>query len=356
MGFRFLIFLFVIALSNIGVLHAQKEQIQWFTYSENYQTYIPIKDPGNKVSFFLDLTEKNTALIIESSESASFFLEDKLLCRIARNTTVEIDLDSLADVYKMDSAFVSIYNSNSLKGLKTFLRNTSGDQSTNESMQIRAASAQRDFYLFGFVFVLMIAAIVRLNASAQSIYLLSFRQIILSQVVDNPFYSNSFFSRESIRFYAVLAFAFSLIGIYFSGTLRSFFPMPDSSSFWSHIIYWVFYTVVVYLFFYAKFLLYKFLSGIYNFRRYTLIQNYDFMRVSVIVSVIYFLLLFVDLFLININLILLWLIPLVTLLIYIFTTYKKLNKVYSHTKLHLFSYLCVSEMVPWIFLTGILGN
>lgn len=338
------------------MLHAQSDQIQWYTYSENYQTYIPVKKPGKKVSFFLDLKEKNSSLVVETSVESALFLENKLLSKIKPGKSFTANLDSLSNLYQLDSAFVTIYSFKSLAGLKTYFINSEETHEEELDIYEKVASGDKDFYIFGFVLVLLIAAIVRINATAQSIYLLSMRQIFLSQIVDNPFYSNSFFSRESIRFYVVLSSTLALTGIYFSEAIGQSFPLPSRPSFLLYFLYWFFYTMIVYLFFYTKFLLYKFLSGIYNFRRYTLIQNYDFMRVSIIVSVIYFLILFVDLFLININLILLAVIPLLTILIYIFTTYKKLNKVYSHTKLHLFSYLCVSEIVPWIFLAGILGN
>ena len=348
----FTVFFFI----DSGNLHAQSEEIQWYTFSENYKTYIPVKEPGNKIRFFLNLEAENTSLLVKAPETSALFLENKLLSGLGPDKPFIANLDSLALIYRLDSVFITIYNAKSLKGLETYLINHDLNENSENQVVLRVRSANRDFYIFGFVFVLLIAAIVRLNASLQSVYLLSIRQLFLSQIVDNPFYTNSFFSVESVRFYVVISLALSLTGLYFSETLDYYLPMPDKQSFMSHFIYWIIYSIVTYFIFYVKFLLYKFLSGIYNFRRYTLIQNYDFMRISVIISAVYFLILFIDLFLININLILLLIIPLLAILIYLFVAYKKLNKIYSHTKLHLFSYLCVSEMVPLIFLIGILRN
>ncbi|MEL6557977.1 MAG: DUF4271 domain-containing protein [Bacteroidota bacterium] len=355
MGSGWKLVLLVLLMVSVGKLSAQPEEIQWYNYSKNYKTYIPVKEAGKKVSFFIDLNQKETSLVIEAPQGSALFFENRLLARLHSNKVFEARIDSLKGIYQLDSAFVTIYNSRSLQGLKTTLRLSDGSEET-ERIRRREASADQDFFVFGFVLVLMIAAVVRLNASPQVIYLLSFRQIFLSQVVDNPFYSSDFFSMESVRIYSMLALGLSLTGLYFAESMEYNFPLPDGNSFISHLIYWFIYAVVIYVLFYLKLLLYKFISGIYNFRRYTMIQNYDFMRISMIVSGVYFLILFADLFLLNINLILLILVPLIALIIYLFVTFKKLNKTYSHTKLHLFSYLCVSEMVPCIFLTGILGN
>lgn len=355
MGSGCKLILIVIMMVSTGTLSAQPDEIQWYNYSENYKTYIPVKEAGKRISFFLDLNQKETSLVIEAPKGSALFFENKLLTRLHSDKTFEVRIDSLQEVFLLDSAFVTVYNNRSLKGLKTFLRLTDGSEE-KERIRKREASADQDFFVFGFVLVLLVAAVVRLNASPQVIYLLSFRQVILSQVVDNPFYSSDFFSMESVRIYSLLALALSLTGLYFAESMDYNFPLPDGDSFISHLIYWLVYAIVIYLLFYLKLILYKFLSGIYNFRRYTMIQNYDFMRISMLVSAIYFLILCADLFLLNINLILLILFPSTALIVYLFVTYKKLNKIYSHTKLHLFSYLCVSEMVPCIFLTGILGN
>lgn len=347
--------LVVVLMMGAGNLFALSDEIQWYQYSKNYKTYIPVKEPGKRVSFFIDLNNKETSLIVEAPEGSALFLENKLLTRLPADRIFAARLDSLKGIYQLDSAFFTIYNKRSLKGLKTSFR-ISEENKQVEKFSVRKVSGNQDFFVFGFVVVLMIAAVLRLNASPQLVYLLSFRQVFLSQIVDNPFYSSDFFSVESVRIYSLLAFSLSLTGLYFAESADYNFPLPDRDSFSSHLTYWFIYGVVIYILFYLKLVLYKFLSGIYNFRRYTMIQNYDFMRISMVVSAVYFLILFADLFLLNINLILPIIFPLIALTIYLFVTYKKLNKIYSHTKLHLFSYLCVSELVPGIFLSGILGN
>ncbi|MGB3466170.1 MAG: DUF4271 domain-containing protein [Cyclobacteriaceae bacterium] len=337
-------------------LSAQTEEVQWYTYSKKYNTYIPVDVAKRKVSFFLDLSKKDLILKVVAPDNSALFLDDRLLADIKGEEPLIVDIDSLAKIYRPDSAFITVYHKKSLKGLSTTILSKNKVDGKILETTGRKSTAEKDFYIFATVLLLLTAGIIRLSASVQSVYLMSFRQVILPQVVDNPFYSNSFFSREVVSFYVALSMVSGLLGVYFSDNLGHLIPVPTTYTFSNLLLFWVFYSVGVYGLFWLKLVLYKFLTTVFNFRRYTLIQNYDFLRISIILSVISFAFLFIDLFFTNVSLSVLWLFSLLVLMVYLYTTFRKLNKLYSHTKLHLFSYLCVSEMVPWIFLSGILGE
>ena len=350
------IFLLLANLFRPCLMLAQETGLIWYEYSKAYQSYIPVSKPGKKASFFLALKNARTTLRLEAPEGSSLFMDNRLLSGEITAQRLDLSLDSLAQVFAQDSAFFTVYHPVSLKGLKTTLIKEDSDAESAVKALPRSGTGSRDFFLFALVLMLLSGGIIRKATTAQIAYILGFRQLYQYQIVDGPLYSYSFFSQESTTYYLFVSFLYGLFGLYFMTDLNLLSFLPSRTVFLQYLLHWLFYSVLVYFVFYMRFVIYKLLSGIYNFRRYTLVQNYDFLRVALIISIMYLLIMTIDLFIVELSVMWLLICGSILLTVYIFTTFRKLNKLYSHTKLHLFSYLCMSEIVPWIFLLGNLRN
>ena len=335
---------------------AQTTGLKWYAYSETYQSYVPVSEPKDQLSFFLGLRNTNKVLQLEAPEGSSLFMDNRLLASEINDAMYQLSLDSLANVYDQDSAFFTVFHPSSLQGLKTNVIDVKKHFESTVQVKPRPGTASYDFFLMAIVLMLLTGGIIRKITSPQIAYSLGVKQLYQYQITEGPLYSYSFFSQESTAYYLFISFLLGLFGVYYVTNLDAVTFLTEQSSFISYVLQWLLYSVMIYLFFYVRFAVYKVLAGIFNFRRYLLIQNYDFMRVTLVISILYLLFMMIDLFLVRLAD--WWQIITggILLVVYIFTTFRKLNKLYSHTKLHLFSYLCVSEIVPWIFLLGNLRN
>ncbi|MEL7146538.1 MAG: DUF4271 domain-containing protein [Bacteroidota bacterium] len=334
----------------------QQTELKWYEYSNKYKSYIPVSEPTDKVSFFLAIGEKDKVLRLEVPKGSSLFMDNRLLKSNILDDVFQLSLDSLAGMYSQDSAFFTIYHPVSLKGLKSTTFTRGSNLTSGLNVQVRPSTAASDFFIFAIVVMLLFGAILKKVTTPQIAYLLGVRQLYQYQTTEGPLYGNSFFSQESTFYYLFISFIIGLFGVYYADSLQLEIDLLAKDTFLNYLLQWVAYSLVVYLFFYVRFIIYKILSGIYNFRRYLMVQNYDFMRVSLVISVGFLALMIIDLFLTELTVWWQAIMGGTLLIIYISTTFRKLNKLYSHTKLHLFSYLCVSELVPWIFLLGNLRN
>jgi len=350
---------FILFLLASDVIFAQKEEeeivkLEWYVFSDKYDSYIPAKEIKKKVSFFLPQNGTQLRLNINAPEQTSLFLNNRLINIVSDKGFFSADLDSLGKIYGK-GAFMTAYHPILLKNFSTKISKRGLSEYLSNQPILKGKNNKADFFIISSILLLIAVGIIRKNLSIQYAYILGVRQMYLSQIIDSPIYSSSFFSRESIQFYSVLSIAIAILILYFIEGLNVLLPTPEKETIWIYSGYMIFYAGLVYIGFYFKFLFYKFLSEIYNFRKFALIQNYDFLRVLIFTTMFYFLLMLIDLLTIQIQITFLFFVPLLTLFVFIFTSYRKLNKLYSHTKLHLFSYLCVSEIIPGLFFTGILG-
>ncbi len=358
MNYRLFIISLLVSLMilevNAGTMTGDPSELQWYSYSDRYESYVPARKVDKKISFFITDEMKNSKISILAPANTAVFIENDLWFTIENAEAFILDSDSLLEQFG-NEIFITLYHPKSLSSLDTSVFMKNSEVKSEVLIHDRLKSRRKDFFLGISVILLVVAGIFRRSISFQFAYIMGVRQLYMTQIIDNPIYSSSFFSRENIQFYVLISSLLSLLILYHLPELSIILPVMKNPTLLTYVWHWLFYSVLIYGSFYVKLLLYGFLGGIYNFKKFTQIQNYDFMRIIIYLGLIYFFLMLTDILIVEMNFKTLYFWPLLMLFLYLLTAYRKLNKLYSHTKLHLFSYLCVSEIVPGLFFTGILG-
>ena len=205
--------------------------------------------------------------------------------------------------------------------------------------------------------MLLIIGIWRLELHYQSIGFISVSGLFALRVRDSSMYNTTFFQLDNLKFFGILCLMMSLFAMQLNRELSSILIYYNSSTLFTLIVSWLLNTIVFFVVLYAKFLLVSFFAEVYNFRTYKYIQYYDFTRFVFLGVLILFGLVIVNFagwgFLLNKSLDWMLVLALMILLSFVILTYQKLNKFFSNKKLHLFFYLCATEIIPIILIIKI---
>ena len=354
----FLAFLFQQASGQYAI--KKDLQSEWKTFEQ--ENYYPF-DGGTTSTIYFSLRNPDPSgeyLQIRSIEPFTLFINNKLA---GQSRSMNLNLDSLAKVFSASTLHVAIHQPGiSLDRTQTFLSSKLKRSGETLWLEPREPTFFRDFAIIGMLFLtIMVIVIVRLNPKLASDYFSFPRIVSLREADDSQLYTR-IGNSTNILFYVycslLLGYYFIVIFHFVSQT----YPITlyfSASSFGGLVVQWLKLSGIILLLCILKIVIVYSLSYMFGISQVAGIHFFNWVRLIVVV----FGILTIGLFLY-----VLWhgydqtthetLFRLVAWIVggWIVLIFLKLGGKASASLFHLFSYICATEVIPFLFIIKVLYN
>lgn len=303
-------------------------------------------------------------LVIEVPEKASLFIENQIVAYQKSLDVLHLSIDSLKAIYEKDQIVVSVFSKKNLsEKLKIIIKDF--DPYRGESFRnVDLSSDLRSQYSFGDFGILSILIImifgISLQASQGYIFneYFNLKKVISLKPKSEILYSVSLFSTQNLlfmMFYGV-TMGFSITNLIARVAPNALIQYGYMTTFKVFLLAFVL-SLIFTLFMILKYLQLKLITDVFMFRKATPIHFYEYLRFTMIISFTFFLLALVNNFsqgmVLNRHLMITTYLFVFLLIVRSILIFFKLNKLQTFRKLHLFSYLCSTEIIPLIILLKI---
>ncbi|MCZ6692637.1 MAG: DUF4271 domain-containing protein [Bacteroidetes bacterium] len=348
----------------------QDLQEQWFVFSVKEQSYVPLTSrnisSAQSASFFLNtVTNKNRRLNLCVDQGTSIHINGGLIDYFERTSCKQYSIDSLGKVYNRDSLFVTVYNSNlnfdhyqfyfTLIHHEPLEAPTQETQSKSYEIFPRSTSPLRNFFVFGMVFILLSLSALKLKFPKLFNEYYSFTRIFNWRIREGESVNMGIFKQRNSLFLMVHSSLVSYIFILFanfSPTPTTYIITVDYESFGMLLLYWLGFSIGVFISLFLKYSLIRVISILFKLSFIKDIHFVDFVRIAMI----FYAILFASVIISGLALetwegahwVIMSNAVAVFLVVRFFLIMFKLLNSLSFRKLHLFSYLCTTEIIPLI--------
>jgi len=348
----------------------QDLQEQWFVFSAREQSYVPLTSrnisSAKSASFFLNtVSNKNRWLNLCVDQGTSVHIDGGLADYFGRTSCKQYSIDSLSKVYNRDSLFVTVYNPkfnfNHYQFYFTLVYNESLEappqevQSRSYEIFPRSTAPIRNFFVAGIVIVLLSLSTLKLKFPKLFSEYYSVARIFNWRIREGESVNKGIFKRKNSIFLMVHSTLVSYIFILlanFSPILQTFDITVDYGSFGMLLLYWLGLSLGVFISLFLKYSLIMVISILFKLSFIKDIHFVDFVRMAMI----FYAILFASVIIAGLGLeswegghwvIMSNAVAVFLVVRFILILFKLLNSL-SFRKLHLFSYLCTTEIIPLI--------
>ncbi len=349
----------ILLLFTVGA--ASSQDLNWYSYNEKLASYVPSSKDEDAISTFIAIEpESKDQLNIKLPTEVSIYIENGLVYQNLSDSIqlISYRLDSLKQVFEKDTVFMTFYGPGKLKDLSATVNvyEEIGPEG-GFLLFLRELSPQQNFFIVGALITLFTIAIWRNQLTYQSLGNIVLGQLFSVRSRETTIYNSSYFQLENLQFFFLIAFCLSINMMYLYELMPNLVLYFNDSTFLGLVGSFLVNTLIYYLALYVKFVFTSIISTTYQFRNFNYIQHYDFLRIAFFAILILLGLIIADFILdewmVN-NLGFIFIsVPLILVAGHIYLTYLKLNKLYSNKKLHIISYLCVTEIIPIILIVKI---
>jgi len=333
---------------------------EWRVYqNERYEPFSEKRGKANTIYFFLEANRfSGTFFRISSPEPITLFINGQLAAK--SKTGLNLSVDSLRGAYHSQVLQVSIHQDGIYEGgLQTLIQSKVREPSTLNEVSSRFSSF-RDFAIIGMlVLMIMLIVIIQLNPKLASDYFSVTKIFSVREGEDSQAYSR-ITSSINILFYVYS----SLMLGYYLMIVFHFLPLQytaallfQATSFWEAVFQWLELSLIVLGLFFLKIMLVYGLSFVFGMREIGGIHFFNWVRLLLGVFGVLTIVLFLyfithghrEGFYIFLLTIMSWVLAGWTILI-IF----KLHRQMGHSMFHLFSYICATELIPFLITIKVL--
>lgn len=358
--------LYAVVTNDFTILKNLNEE--WMVYDQDREGYVPhaLQTPlrTNSVSFMLDLTEYNSYTFrCCVQEGTSLFIDQKIASRFDAAGCHTYSIDSLREVYEKKWIFITLYNpSLASKQLKTLITGdriqllVHGSEKTDVlNIQPRESAAFKNFFILGLLLLLAIMA------ALYNLYPKSFREYFgIAKVFTSRLREESIIASRPVStintvflamYCALLSFLLIVVWHQLEGIPPSF-RFVNLDNFTGLAFSWALFTVIVFFAIILKFLLVAAMSSLFNMKLLATVHFFDFVRISLLFMILTLgvvslsILSFPSLNVFNGKLVLFFMLFLSFIIVLVL--FLKLIRASSFRNLQLFSYLCTTEILPFL--------
>jgi len=347
----------------------------WFVYSRERQLFVPYISSINKITnnIYLNLdpdlySGKN--LYIYLPPMAGLFIDNKLVEYSDDGNSFVYSIDSLKAISGQENLFVSIHSSGTVEDIQTKIISNQKKNPLNliESRFFNVEPVNRiviwDFIKIS-VLLILIFYIILINFGNR--VFLSYYNIMntFTRASADEFLSRSRkLNRIDTMFIFVLALVISLILVLIYYRLDPVKGYGDISSILSPFLLWGIIFILVLAWIIFRFFIISLSSTLFNVRELNSIHTFEYLRITNFYGLSIVIILILLLFVVQIELalfssFLIYSLIFISIFRAVILFYKFLNS--SHfTKLYLFAYLCIAELIPmfiglkWILKSNLL--
>ena len=309
-------------------------------------SYVPAEDGGSSKALYITLEPTqfiSDYLRINADEEYALFVNTKLAA--TGRTTGVYSIDSLRKKYGASELLIGIYPA--VKS-KMAVEIVSRKKNQNVLSQLKPASGFRDFAVIAIITLLILFTIlVRLNPKLTADYF-SLNKIFSIRETDDTQLYTRITSSSNILFYIFCSMmvGFSLVLIFhFTSTQQSI------TQFWIAMLEWIKFSMIVLFIFFLKVALVYSLSRLFGIKGAGRIHFFYWIRVLVVTGS----LISIGVFLYFISRgqhasvyeVFRWTITVVLILL-IALVFLKLMRRAECSIFHLFSYICATEIIPFL--------
>jgi hypothetical protein len=361
LAFFLLLSFFGVQALAVGVPTGEKDlKPDWLV--RNTGDFVSYRDAsGSPEVVYLKLNAREISgqlLKIQGIRSFNLFINNQLA---GSGKYFLLNVDSLARAFSANNLLVAIHLANGRFGnLVTALVPPAKPSDLTDGLVKREGSFFRDFGILGIVLLMgMVVLIVRLNPKLASDYFSIGGVFSTREIGDSQVYTR-IGSSTNILFYAycsMLLAYYLMIAFHFTGDE---FPLANSfqgNYFWSVVLQWMKLSAYLLIFFFLKIILVFGISYLFGIPHIAGIHFFNWVRLLIIIFGLLTMILFVyfiwhgqstDVHSAMLKL-LGWIMGGWIILIFL-----KLSGNASTSLFHLFSYICATELIPFLFIIKVL--
>jgi len=356
----FLFFLTLVISSQAQELKLKKDfHKNWLIYQENgYKPFDENKEDNKTIYFWLEASKfSGDSLLIESTEPFALFVNTQLM--YASETKIIVSIDSLQSLFSSPEMLIGIHQKKIVEGGLTTGILSQTKSSSSDLLPI-AFSSFRDFAVTGMLILLvMLVVIIQLNPKLAKDYFSVTKIFSLREGDDKQVYSR-ITSSTSILFYCLcsLIIGYYLVIIFhFIPTQYSLAALFYSDSFLSALVQWLQLSLIVLGFFFLKMLIVFAATFLFGYSDLRGIHFFNWVRLLLVIFGTLTIILFTYFishghragFLASLFVFVAWI-----LIGWIILIFLKLMTRNSRSMFHLFSYLCATELIPFLLTINLL--
>jgi hypothetical protein len=333
---------------------------EWRVFQhERYELFSEKSGRAGTIYFSLEANKfPKTFLRISSPDPFTLFLNGQLAAK--SNTGIRLSVDSLREIYPSAVWQVSIHqNRIQAGGLQTVIQSKAAESSTLYEPPARFSSF-RDFAIIGMlVMMVMLIVITQLNPKLASDYFSVTKIFSVHEGEDSQAYSR-ITSSINILFYAysslMLGYYLMIVFHFLPAQYAAAIPF-QSATFWEALVRWIELSLIVLGMFFLKILLVYGLSYVFGMREIGGIHFFNWVRLLLGVFGVLTIVLFLyfiahghhEGFYVFLLATMAWVLAGWMILV-IF----KLQRQMGHSMFHLFSYICATELIPFLITIKVL--
>ena len=328
-------------------------------FDPSHQNYIPFfKQTGtstNAISFTIKKEYLNNQwIVITSEQSSSIFLEGKIIHHFQSDTVLFIQLSET-----MLGKRYSIYSNNNIEGIGVQLAK-SASVSAITSLKIQPKKNLYFLNLIVVVLLIILGLFAYIRGAGSEVTSGHFKWIraLSPRTISEALYKTRMLEKGNIQIIIALSLlvgasilsSFHLLG--FSSVIGSLFKFTE---FLTGFIYWVLISLIVFVGFGIKNLLINGFASLYRFSNIARVHFFNYIRLSSLIFSIFLASICTNIFIFDSD----WLVSfshiilLSLLVIRVLVLFIKLLNFGTHRILHLFSYICATELIPYIVIVKI---
>ncbi|MEO7988278.1 MAG: DUF4271 domain-containing protein [Chryseolinea sp.] len=353
-------FLSLVITSQAQELTLKKDfRNDWLIYeSDVYRPFNENEEETKSVYFWMEVSKfSSDSLIIESTESFALFVNAQLI--YLSETKIVLSVDSLQSLFNTPDLLIGIYQENGIDGGLTTGILSRTVVSSSDLIPI-SFSSFRDFVIAGMLILLMmLIVIIQLNPKLATDYFSVTKIFSLREGDDKQVYSR-ITSSTSILFYCFcsLIIGYYLIIIFhFIPTQYSLATAFYANTFSSALLQWLQLSLIILGFFFLKILIVFVATFLFGYSDLMGIHFFNWVRLLLVIFGTLTVILFIYFishgqgkgFLATLFVFVAWI--LVGWMILIFLKLMTRN---SRSMFHLFSYLCATELIPFLLTINLL--
>lgn len=362
-SFKSFLTLCIIFLSSYAAL-AQESNIifnlrqNWLYYDQLSEGFLPVvaNYPGNAISFSLDgeqFSKKQLYIYVGSNKETSLFYKNKLIASLKEGNNY-FDIDSLTFSLKTNAPFLTVYGKSVSKGLQTYVVNKGyiNQSNSNERFHFRSASFS-SFFIFASILLYITLALIKFRVSDLFRQYTVVQRALNPQTIDELIYKGRFFGMPSIFMVTWMSFASGLILTFLFNKLNIHtinINAIDNGTVFFYLVYWLMYSLGFFLLFLFRYGLVVIMASVFDMSSVRNVHYATHLRLTYYLLVILLALITLDYFsIISIGRLLIIGVVFSTLLAIIILTGIRLSFIIRHTFVHLFLYLCGTEIFLFVF-------
>lgn len=336
---------------------------EWLYYDEEW---LPVTDRSaeyDAVHFLLDKSIANYSLLVQYPEQFSIFVNQKIYT--STNDSLLIDLGALRDFGGRDDAVITIYSDELIPlNLRTQLLIPYNPEEEPEATDVlNILSRDKDQYLdlstLAFLTVLFLFVLLKhfYPRSFNSFY--DLRKSFSARDIDEDMLRGRLFSQVNLL---IMLFQSLVIGLFIALLYIQLDAVlvHDFRNFTDYFYFWIQCSLYAAGYLVVKFILIRYFTTLYNMNNFSTPHFMSYLRIISISfgAGIIFLYLAIYSFEWNLHVFYDGLLKAMAILLcfWIIIIYFKLMSAEGYKKLHLFSYLCATEILPYVVLLKVALN